>query len=76
MAHIEVVRIGLGQPDNVMTDFPPPSEIMRRNRPYLFSDSTTEGAYVLSRSELFGKLLILELGFVSHTLTTGHLRKV
>lgn len=35
-----------------MTDFPPPSEIMRQNRPYLFSDSLIEGAYVLARSEL------------------------
>ena len=35
-----------------MTDFPPPSEIMRHNRPYLFSDSKSEGAYILAKSEL------------------------
>lgn len=35
-----------------MTDYPTPSEMMRHNRPYLFSDSSTEGAYSLSRSEL------------------------
>lgn len=35
-----------------MNKFPPPSEIMRHNRPYLFSDSKTEGAYILAKSEL------------------------
>ncbi|MEB8389257.1 hypothetical protein OO012_18685 [Rhodobacteraceae bacterium KMM 6894] len=34
-----------------MCDFPPPSEIMRARRPYLYSDSSTSGAYTLSRSE-------------------------
>lgn len=46
---------GRGVPDrsdSTMTKFPPPSEIMRHNRPYLFSDSNTESAYVLSKSEL------------------------
>tara|TARA_R110002096_G_scaffold120601_9_gene261148 strand:- start:1159 stop:4422 length:3264 start_codon:yes stop_codon:yes gene_type:complete len=35
-----------------MNNFPRPSEIMRHNRPYLFSDSKTEGVYILAKSEL------------------------